>query len=134
VSLDRGTLAGRPVLVVPDAEHEVVAVDDARMVFEVARHGIVELEALALGPFHESTLIGEPTGRAHEARVAVGEPVLLVDRAVRVGQFAAVDGSGLAIVALGLRTHQHPAAERTSERDANSTGVQLLPPQLLYAL
>ena len=90
VLLDRGALPGGPVLVVADAEHEVVAGSRFRNAFEVARHRVVELESLLLGPLDEAAFVGEPSGRAHEPRIAVGESVLLVDQPVDVGLFAAV--------------------------------------------
>ena len=116
----------RPVLVVTDADHEVVAGDDAGVAIEIARHRVVELDALRLGPLDESALVREPAGRAHEARVAVGEPVLLVDHPVDIGLFAAVHGPCLAVVAFGRRPHQHSSAERSGKRHPPSAGVQAL--------
>src|ERR1044071_9526225 len=43
----------RPILVVPDAEHELVVREDFGVKLEVFVDGIVELVAGALGPLHE---------------------------------------------------------------------------------
>ena len=77
-TLDRLASGRRPVLVVPGADHEPVAVGDPGDLFEVARDRVVEVEAGALGPFGEAAFVREPAGRAHVA----GEPVLVPERLV----------------------------------------------------
>ena len=51
----------------------------------------------------------------------------LVDVAVDVRLLARPARAGLAIVAIGLRSHQHPAPERPLERDLMAAGVETPP-------
>ena len=74
-ALDGVATCGRPVLVVPGADHEPVPVGEPVDLLEVARDRVVDVEAGLLGPLHESAVVGEPSGGAH----VTGEAVLVAE-------------------------------------------------------
>ncbi len=121
---DRSALPGRPVLVVTDTDHRVVADERIGVEFEVGRHGVVEAVAGALGPFDEAPGVREPTGRTDGRGIVVLGAVALEDGAVGVGFLAPADRTGLAIVAVDLGAGQDPASERASMRDGVAAGVE----------
>ncbi len=86
--LDRIPPGGRPVLVVPGADHEPVTVGQALDLLEVARDRVVELETGPLRPLGEAPVVGEPAGRAHVAGEPVGEAERLIRLAVDIGLLA----------------------------------------------
>ena len=124
---DRIALRSRPVLVVSRADNKRVALQSGRIIREIARHRVLQLEARALGPLHETALVRVPACGTHVAGIAMLLAVLLIHRAVNIGLLVKWHGRTLAVVAFGVRPHEHAAPERPIERDAVSTRVKADP-------
>jgi len=127
VRLDSIALRSRPVLVVAGADDERVPAQRRRVVGEIARNCVVQFDVRSLSPLDEATFVGVPASRTHVARIAMLVAEALIHRAIDIGLLAEEHRWALAIVAFGVRSHQHAAPKWAIERDPMTAGVKTAP-------